>query len=115
MAGVSRLTENAALRPFDLGKGPLIRTTPLELDKQDHVLLLVMHHILTDGWSMGVFNKELADLYQAYKMGLESPLEKLPIQYADYALWQRKWLQGEVLEKHLTYWKGQLAGGPALS
>ena len=73
-----------------------------------------MHHIVSDGWSMGVLYRELSVLYEAYANGRPSPLPELPIQYADYAVWQRQWLQGEVLERQLSYWKKQLAGIPAV-
>ncbi len=101
-------------RPFDLSRGPLFRGTLLRLGAREHVLVLAMHHIVTDGWSLGVLYREFAALYEAFLRGDGSPLPPLPIQYADYALWQRQWLQGEVLEKQLTYWKGQLEGLPVL-
>src|SRR6185369_16974267 len=78
------------------------------------VLLLTMHHIISDGWSLGLLINELSTLYQAYRAGLSSPLKELEIQYADYAVWQREWLQGEVLEEQLGYWREQLAGAPTL-
>ena len=78
------------------------------------MLLVGMHHIVSDGWSMGVFWRELGALYGAFSRGEPSPLAELPIQYADYALWQRRWLTGEVLEEQLGYWKEQLAELPAL-
>jgi amino acid adenylation domain-containing protein len=103
-----------ARRPFDLAKGPLLRTALLRLAEQQQILLITMHHIISDGWSMGVLFRELGAIYEAYCGGRPSPLAELPIQYADYAVWQREWLQGEVLEKHLSYWKRQLAAAPAL-
>ena len=96
-------------RPFDLERGPLVRTKLLLLDQEEHLLLLTMHHIVSDGWSMVVFWRELAALYEAFSSGRPSPLPELPIQYADYAVWQRQWLTGEVLEEQLGYWKAQLA------
>src|ERR1051326_9231687 len=96
--------------PFNLARGPLLRVTLLRLGEEEHVLLLTMHHIVSDGWSMSVLVREVAALYEAYSRGEESPLEELPIQYADFAVWQREWLSGEVLEKQLGYWRGQLAG-----
>jgi len=105
-----RLAEEEIRRPFDLAQGPLIRTTLLRLDQEEHILLLAMHHIVSDGWSMGIMFREISVLYKAFCAGKPSPLPDLPIQYADYALWQREWLQGEVLETQLTYWKEQLAG-----
>ena len=77
------------------------------------MLLVVMHHIVSDGWSMGVLVREVAALYAAFVRGEASPLAELPVQYADYAHWQREWLQGEVLAKQVGYWKDQLAGAPA--
>ncbi|HEY0082166.1 MAG TPA: amino acid adenylation domain-containing protein, partial [Pyrinomonadaceae bacterium] len=101
-----------AQRPFDLGRGPLLRTSLLKLGAEEHVLLLTMHHIVSDGWSAGVLVREMGALYAAYAQGGESPLEELTIQYGDYARWQREWLQGEVLEEQLGYWREQLAGAP---
>jgi hypothetical protein len=87
----------------------------LKLEEERHVALLTMHHIVSDGWSMGIMIREVGALYRAYSAGEPSPLEELPIQYADFAVWQRGWLQGEVLEKQLDYWKRQLGGDlPAL-
>ncbi|WP_164013943.1 non-ribosomal peptide synthetase [Pyxidicoccus trucidator] len=104
--------EQEALRPFDLARGPLLRTTLLKLAPGDHILVLVMHHIVSDGWSAGVLVREVAALYDAFSQGLPSPLPELPVQYADYAVWQRGWLQGEALETQLAYWRGQLEGAP---
>ncbi|HZW34326.1 MAG TPA: amino acid adenylation domain-containing protein, partial [Isosphaeraceae bacterium] len=105
-----RLAVEESRRPFDLAAGPLIRAQVLRLDDQEHVILLTMHHIITDGWSMGVAARELAALYEAYTTGSASPLAELPIQYADYAAWQRAYLQGEVLAGLLAYWSERLAG-----
>ena len=109
-AEAQRLLTEEAQRPFDLEKGPLLRAALLRLDEEEHVLLLTMHHIVSDGWSMGVFNRELAVLYEAFSVGKPSPLPELPIQYADFAVWQREWLQGEVLEEQLAYWREHLGG-----
>ena len=79
---------------------------------EEHVVLLTMHHIVSDGWSMGVLMREVAALYAAYAAGTESPLAELEIQYADYAVWQREWLQGEVLEEQLEYWRRAVGGAP---
>src|ERR1035437_9996312 len=111
---VRRLVTAEAQRPFDLSKGPLIRGTVLRLGDKEHVGLLTMHHIVSDGWSTGILVRELATLYVAFCTGGSSPLPTLPIQYADFAHWQRQWLQGEVLETQVAYWKEQLAGAPAL-
>jgi non-ribosomal peptide synthetase component F len=106
-----RLTEEAD-RPFDLARGPLFRVTLVKLSDADHVLLLNIHHIVCDHWSMAVLFRELGVLYQAFCAGKPSPLPALKIQYADYAVWQRTWLQGEVLEKQLAYWRRHLNGAP---
>ncbi|HEX8921087.1 MAG TPA: condensation domain-containing protein, partial [Pyrinomonadaceae bacterium] len=107
---VRRLALDESRRPFDLAGGPLLRFTLLLMDKEEHVLLFTMHHIVSDEWSTGIFVKEVGALYEAFKLGRSSPLPELPIQYADYAQWQRDWLQGQRLEQHLDYWKRQLAG-----
>jgi amino acid adenylation domain-containing protein len=113
-AEAGRLAVAEARRPFDLARGPLVRATLLRLGGRDHAVLLTMHHIITDGWSFSVAAGELAALYAAFRRGEPSPLPELPIQYADFAHWQRAWLQGEVLEGLLGYWRGQLAGVPPL-
>jgi amino acid adenylation domain-containing protein len=109
-----RLALLDAQRPFSLTHGPLLRVGLLRLGDADYVLLLTMHHIVSDGWSMGVFFRELGALYAAFSVGRPSPLPELSVQYPDFAHWQRQWLQGEVLERHLAYWKEQLAGAPEL-
>ena len=109
-----RLAREEADKPFDLRQGPLFRTALIRLGKYDHVLLLTLHHIVSDGWSMGVLYRELSALYQAFANEEPSPLADLPIQYADFAVWQRDWLRGEVLENQLSYWKKQLDGIPAV-
>src|SRR5215211_7282000 len=111
---VQQWVHEAAREPFDLERGPLFRARLLRLDEEEHVLLISMHHIVSDGWSMGVFWRELGALYEAFSGGEPSPLPELPIQYADYALWQRQWLTGEELDKQLGYWKEQLAELPVL-
>jgi amino acid adenylation domain-containing protein len=95
-------------QPFDLSVGPLLRIKLLRLGEDDHVVVATMHHIISDLWSLGVMSRELAALYGAYSVGEESPLPELEIQYADYAHWQREWLQGEVLDEQLSYWREQL-------
>ena len=104
-----RLARQEAAYPCDLVRGPLLRTSLLRLAREEHVLLLTLHHIITDGWSMGVLVRELSTLYRAFVSGQPSPLAPLPIQYADYTLWQRQWLQGQVLEVQMLYWQKQLA------
>jgi len=105
-----KLAHSAMSEPFDLTRGPLIRVKLLRLEAQRHVLLLVMHHIISDGWSIGLLEREVSALYGAFAAGQPSPLPELPIQYADYSVWQKKYLSSEVLEKKLEYWKQQLAG-----
>lgn len=103
-----------AQQPFDLETGPLLRACIYRLTKDRHVLQINMHHIISDGWSMGILLRELAQYYGTALAKITTPLSVLAIQYADYVLWQREWLQGEVLEKQQTYWQQQLAGAPAL-
>jgi hypothetical protein len=105
-----REAEAEGQRPFDLQAGPLLRVLLLQLEDEEQVLVVTMHHIVSDGWSMGIFIRELASLYAAYRSGEESPLGELPLQYADFAVWQREWLQGAVLEEQLGYWREQLGG-----
>ncbi len=109
-AEVNRIVIEEGRRPFDLSKGPLVRALLLKLGYADHILVIVMHHIVSDGWSMTVFCQELSTLYMAFLRGQRSPLPELPIQYADFAEWQADWLRGEVLEQQLGYWRKQLAG-----
>jgi amino acid adenylation domain-containing protein len=99
---------------FDLEKGPLIRGRLIRLAEDEHVLLVTMHHIVSDGWSMGVLAGELNALYGAFLGGKADPLPELEIQYADYAVWQRQWMEGEILQQQAAYWKSTLAGAPAL-
>ncbi len=113
-AEAQRLADEENQRAFDLARGPLLRSKLVRLGDDDHVLLVTMHHIVSDGWSMGVFFRELSILYEAFSNGKPSPLPDLPIQYADYAVWQRDWLQGKELEQQLAYWNQQLAGAPAV-
>ena len=112
-----RATELAAAeaqRPFDLEAGGLLRVKLWRLSAEEHVLALVMHHIVSDGWSMGVLVRELVELYASSRTGREAGLEPLAVQYADFAVWQREWLSGDVLERQLVYWSKQLAGAPSL-
>jgi len=105
---VRRLLAAEAQRPFDLSSDLMLRAGLLRLEEREHVFFLTFHHMAADGWSMGVFFRELNLLYAAFSRGQTSPLTDLPIQYADFAAWQRKWLQGDMLEKQLAYWKGRL-------
>ena len=102
-------------RPFDLAKGPLFRAYLLRLDTDEHLLLLTMHHIVSDGWSMGILFKELTVLYGAFCTGNPSPLPELPIQYVDFAHWQSQWLQGDVIQQELEYWKQRLKDAPEVT
>jgi hypothetical protein len=105
-----RFTTQEAQRPFDLSKTPLLRVTVLQLDEAEYVLLIILHHIVSDGWSMGVLIREIAILYSAISSKQPSSLPPLPIQYADFAYWQRECLQGEILATQLAYWRQQLDG-----
>ncbi|HWF05357.1 MAG TPA: amino acid adenylation domain-containing protein, partial [Candidatus Angelobacter sp.] len=113
-AEVQRQVSKEAAVPFDLARGPLLRVKLFRLSATEHVLLVVMHHIVSDGWSMGVLVREFAALYQAFEAGQTPSLPEPPFQYADFAVWQREWLQGEVLEEQMAYWKKQLADVPTL-
>jgi natural product biosynthesis luciferase-like monooxygenase protein len=111
---IARLAVEEAQRPFDLSAGPLVRVRLLRLGAEEHVALLTMHHIISDGWSMGLLIKELGVLYDACARGAASPLGELPVQYADFAQWQRDSLRGTALDEQLAYWRDKLAGAPAL-
>lgn len=111
---VRRLALQEALTPFDLFRGPILRARLLHLSQEDRVVLLTFHHIAGDDWSVGLLAKEIASLYGAVVEGRESRLPELPIQYVDFAAWQRDWMSGEVRDRHLTYWREQLAGAPGL-
>ena len=106
---VLRLVVQETRRPFNLAQGPLVRARVVRLSHEEHVVLLVMHHIISDGWSIKVLMRELATIYQAFLAGRPSPLPELPIQYSDYAVWQRDWLQGDGLTSQVSYWKQRLA------
>ena len=109
---MQQLATEVARSPFDLARGPVLRTYLLRIDHEEHVLLLCLHHIVSDGWSLGVLLRELSALYASLSSGKSSPLPELAIQYADYTLWQREWLQEEALAAQLSYWREQLAGAP---
>jgi len=111
---IEEISACEAGEPFDLSSGPLIRGQLLQLGQEDHLLLITQHHIVSDGWSSGVMVREIAALYGAFSQGRPSPLPALQIQYADYAVWQRQWLQGEALQAQIEFWKSQLAGAPDL-
>src|SRR5579884_166332 len=107
---IQLLSQLEAREPFRLSVGPLLRTYLLRLNEREHVLLLTIHHIISDGWSEEILLQELVTLYRAFVEGKPSPLPELPIQYADFSQWQRQWLQGDVLEKSLGYWREELRG-----
>ncbi|NJM74259.1 MAG: condensation protein [Scytonema sp. RU_4_4] len=107
-AEVQRLRLENYQQPFDLAQVPLLRLTLLRLKNREYVLLVTIHHIIFDGWSQGVFIRELSILYEAFSSGQPSPLTEIHIQYADFAAWQQNWLQGKVVDSLLTYWKKQL-------
>jgi amino acid adenylation domain-containing protein len=109
-----RLAFEEAHLPFDLAKGPVVRAGVLRLAENEHAALVTMHHIVTDGWSLSIFLREMRELYEAYCAGQPSPLPQLSIQFADFARWQRQWMQGETFQDHLAYWKQQLGGIPPL-
>ncbi|MDB4948389.1 MAG: tycC3 [Gemmatimonadetes bacterium] len=113
-AELSRRATELGAQPFDLERGPLFRAALLRLGEAEHVLLLAMHHAVSDGWSMGILFRELAALYAAFAEGRPSPLPDLPVRYSDYAVWQRAWLTGDVLAAQVAWWRERLAGAPAL-
>jgi natural product biosynthesis luciferase-like monooxygenase protein/amino acid adenylation domain-containing protein/non-ribosomal peptide synthase protein (TIGR01720 family) len=113
-AEAARLAGEEALRPFDLAAGPLLRCTLLRLDAEDHVVLFTLHHVAGDGWSMDVLVREVSALYGAFSRGGEPALPELPVQYADFAAWQRAWLAGDVLAAQVEWWRERLAGAPPL-
>ncbi|GCE60718.1 non-ribosomal peptide synthetase [Microcystis aeruginosa] len=111
---LQELVNNHAQEPFNLNTGPLFKAKLLQLGERDFVLLINMHHIISDGWSMGVFKREWQQVYRALVKGQTPQWEPLPIDYTDYAAWQQNWLQGDILETQLNYWKNQLNHAPAL-
>ena len=111
---LAKRVDEEGRRPFNLASGPLLRTTLVRLADDDHVLLVTMHHIVSDGWSIGVLVREVMALYPVYAEGQSPALAPLAVQYADFALWQRGWLQGEVLDRQLAYWQQRLVDVPAL-
>ncbi|KMJ44713.1 peptide synthetase [Xenorhabdus khoisanae] len=111
---IGEIAECETSQPFDFAQGPLIRGRLLRLAENEHILLLTQHHIISDGWSLNILMHELSTLYHAFSEGKHDPLPALTLQYADYALWQRQWLQGEVIEKQVNFWRDALQGAPAL-
>src|ERR1700681_2518405 len=113
-AEFARLVDDEAKRPFDLGTGPLVRATLIRLGELEHVMLVTLHHIVSDAWSSGIMFRERTVIYGAYAAGNPSPLPELPLQYPDFAQWQRACLQGETLEGHLAFWRQRLDAAPTL-
>src|SRR5262249_17306570 len=113
-AEVQRLQEAHFCEGFDLQQGPLWRALLLQVADEEHVLLLALHHVIADGWSLGILIRELGALYASRVRGQADTLATPRLQYADYAQWQRQWLQGEVLQKQLQYWRERLQGAPAV-
>ncbi|MGF1489500.1 MAG: amino acid adenylation domain-containing protein, partial [Prochloraceae cyanobacterium] len=111
---IEKILTTEAQKPFNLSQSPLFRVTLLRLSEREQILLLMMHHIISDGWSIGVLIRELTTLYLSYSQQKPSPLPEIPVQYADYAVWQRNYLQEKILENQLNYWKQQLANIPPL-
>jgi len=115
-AEAHRIVTEEAQKPFDLALGPLLRISLLRLEEEEEIVQITIHHIISDGWSMKVIVDEVAALYEAFTSGRQSPLSELPIQYGDFTLWQRDWLESGVMEKQLSYWRRQLSGSlPTLS
>ncbi|MFD0634345.1 amino acid adenylation domain-containing protein [Catenulispora yoronensis] len=114
LAAAGDLIASSAVQPFDLAAGPLIRSSLLRLGAEDHVLNLCMHHVISDEWSAGILRREIALLYGAFRDGQPSPLAPLAVQYADFAVWQRDWLSGPVLDEQLGFWREALADAPML-
>jgi amino acid adenylation domain-containing protein len=107
-----QLAKEEGRKPFDLERGPLLRVKLLRLEEGEHLILFTMHHVIGDGWSMSVLMREVSALYEQFRNGRQSTLEELEIQYADFAVWQREWLQGEEMERQLEFWKQKLDGAP---
>ncbi|NUY36201.1 hypothetical protein F0160_39030, partial [Paraburkholderia sp. JPY303] len=113
-AALVALCAEEACMPFDLARGPLVRGRLIRLSEQEHVFLLTQHHIVSDGWSVGVLVRELGSLYRAFVAGQDDPLPPLAVQYPDYAAWQRQWLSGERLRRQAQYWREALSGAPSM-
>jgi hypothetical protein len=109
-----RVVKEEGRKPFDLSKAPLFRVAMIHLGTREHKLLLTIHHIIADEWSMELVHDEITQLHEAFSYGRPSPLAELPIQYADFAAWQRDWLTGDALERQESYWKKELAGAPTV-
>nr|WSY58146.1 amino acid adenylation domain-containing protein [Streptomyces sp. NBC_00886] len=114
VAATRELVEAEVMTPFDLAAGPLLRATLIRVAPDEHVLALAIHHVAFDEWSVQIFRRELSALYEAFRAGESDPLPPLPVQYADFAVWQRDWLTGDVHDEHLAYWRRQLKDLPAL-
>ncbi|KAF9367172.1 hypothetical protein CPB97_006185, partial [Podila verticillata] len=109
---VKELSQAEANTPFDFERGPLIRAQLIQVQDDEYIFLLTMHHIISDGWSMGVLMRELNELYSAFSAGRSDPLPSLSVQYPDYASWQKQWLTDQRLEEHVDYWRKTLVSAP---
>src|SRR6185369_9164012 len=109
------IAEEVAQRPFDLKRGPVWRAALARLGEDDHLLVVCIHHVASDAWSSGVLIREFTEIYETFRGGTQSTLKELDIQYADFAVWQRKWLEGSTLERQIDYWRRQLSGAPMLN
>src|SRR6202021_2362234 len=109
-----RIASEEGKKPFDLTRGPLFRSVLVQLGNNQYIMVLVMHHIITDGWSISILFRELARCYEDFVNGKESQLPELPVQYVEYAQWQREYISGDVLERQVKYWKEKLAGAPTI-
>src|SRR5207302_4163682 len=109
-----RIASEEGKKPFDLTRGPLLRTALLQLSRDQYILVLAMHHIITDGWSISILFRELTHCYEAFASGREPQLPELPIRYVEYAQWQREYIAGELLAKQVKYWKNKLAGAQTI-
>src|ERR1700693_1463927 len=113
-AAALRIASEEGKKPFDLTRGPLLRSVLLRLDRDQHILVLAMHHIITDGWSISILFRELTQCYEAFMAGSVPELPELPVQYSEYAQWQREYISGELLRKEIEHWKNTLAGAQTL-
>ena len=111
---INEMIDSHAKQTFDLSVGKLLQLELLILNENEHILLFNMHHIISDGWSMSLLVQQWVEIYTAYAQEQQPELQPLPIQYSDYAIWQRQWLQGDVLQQQLDYWTQQLGGAPEL-
>src|SRR5205823_12828532 len=112
--GAGRLGREEAARTFDLSRGPLLRVRLMQMGEREHIAVMNVHHIVCDGWSLGIMVREVGELYGGHVKGEAAGLEELPVQYGDYAVWQREWAKGEILEEQIGSWGEKLGGGGML-